>query len=59
MDARRDERGWHVLGLGVWENNFGAIAAYQQLGFVVTGDSVESTRRPPRRYVRMIRRRED
>jgi len=55
IDAVAEERGWRVQGLGVWENNYSAIAAYEALGFVLMGESVESTRRPSRRYVRMIR----
>jgi len=56
MDAQVPRCPWRVQGLGVWEENVSAIAAYQALGFVTMGESVESTRRPPRRYVRMIRR---
>ncbi len=56
MDEEGPSRNWMVPGLGVWEENAGAIAAYQAVGFVIMGDPVISTRRPPRRYLRMIRR---
>jgi GNAT superfamily N-acetyltransferase len=59
LDAEAATRGWQVQGLGVWENNHNAIAAYEALGFALVGDAVVSTRRPPRRYVRMIRRSPD
>ena len=28
------EKGWKIQGLGVWTDNYGAIAAYEKLGFI-------------------------
>ena len=49
------EKDWKVQGLGVWTDNFSAIAAYEKLGFVKMGDDTESTRKPGLFYQRMIR----
>ena len=48
-------RGWEVQGLGVWTDNFSAIAAYEKLGFVKMGEDTPSTRQPGKFYQRMIR----
>ena len=50
------EKDWKVQGLGVWTDNFSAIAAYEKLGFVKMGGDVESTRKPGLFYQRMIRK---
>ena len=49
------EKDWKVQGLGVWTDNFSAIAAYEKLGFVKMGDDTASTRQPGKFYQRMIR----
>ena len=46
---------WKIQGLGVWTNNYSAIAAYEKLGFVKMGEDTESTRKPGMFYQRMIR----
>ena len=50
------EKGWKIQGLGVWTDNYGAIAAYEKLGFIKMGDDTESTRKPGMFYQRMIRK---
>jgi GNAT superfamily N-acetyltransferase len=50
------DRGWEIQGLGVWTDNYNAIAAYQKLGFVKMGDEQPSTRQPGKFYQRMIRK---
>jgi GNAT superfamily N-acetyltransferase len=50
------EKDWKVQGLGVWTDNFSAIAAYEKLGFVKMGDDTASTRQPGKFYQRMIRK---
>ena len=55
VDLNAIERGWKRHGLGVWEDNYTAIAAYEKLGFVAMGDPQESTRVPGKHYQRMIR----
>ena len=50
------DRGWEVQGLGVWTDNYSAIAAYEKLGFVKMGDDTPSTRQPGKFYQRMIRK---
>jgi len=52
----QQEKDWKVQGLGVWTDNFNAIAAYEKLGFVKMGGDVESTRKPGLFYQRMIRK---
>jgi len=47
---------WKIQGLGVWTNNYTAIAAYEKLGFVKMGDDTASTRKPGMFYQRMIRK---
>ncbi len=49
---------WRIQGLGVWTDNFSAIAAYEKLGFVKMGEDTESTRKPGMFYQRMIRKSE-
>jgi GNAT superfamily N-acetyltransferase len=51
----QQEKDWKVQGLGVWTDNYNAIAAYEKLGFVKMGGDVESTRKPGLFYQRMIR----
>jgi GNAT superfamily N-acetyltransferase len=51
----QQEKDWKVQGLGVWTDNFNAIAAYEKLGFVKMGDDTASTRQPGKFYQRMIR----
>ena len=50
------DRGWEVQGLGVWNDNYRAIAAYEKLGFVKMGEEMPSTRQPGKFYQRMIRK---
>ena len=50
------DKDWKVQGLGVWTDNFSAIAAYEKLGFVKMGEDTESTRKPGKFYQRMIRK---
>ena len=54
-DAHSVERNWGVQGLGVWEDNSGAILAYEKIGFEKMGERQESTRKPGLYYQRMIR----
>ena len=50
------EKDWKIQGLGVWTDNYKAIAAYEKLGFVKMGADTESTRKPGLFYQRMIRK---
>jgi RimJ/RimL family protein N-acetyltransferase len=50
------DRGWKVQGLGVWIDNYSAIAAYEKLGFVKMGEDTPSTRQPGKFHQRMIRK---
>lgn len=52
------DKDWKVQGLGVWTDNYNAIAAYEKLGFVKMGEDTESTRQPGKFYQRMIRKSE-
>jgi GNAT superfamily N-acetyltransferase len=54
----QQNKDWKVQGLGVWTDNFSAIAAYEKLGFVRMGEDTESTRKPGKFYQRMIRKSE-
>lgn len=54
----QQDKDWKVQGLGVWTDNFRAIAAYEKLGFVRMGEDTESTRKPGMFYQRMIRKSE-
>ena len=53
------DKDWKVQGLGVWTDNFSAIAAYEKLGFVKMGEDTASTRQPGKFYQRMIRNSKD
>jgi RimJ/RimL family protein N-acetyltransferase len=55
VDLNANELGWKRHGLGVWEDNYSAIAAYEKLGFLAMGDPQESSRIPGKHYQRMIR----
>jgi RimJ/RimL family protein N-acetyltransferase len=55
VDFNAAEKGWERHGLGVWEDNFSAIAAYEKLGFAAMGDPQPSSRVPGKFYIRMIR----
>ncbi len=55
LDQQADIRDWSRQGLGVWMDNYSAIAAYDKLGFVAMGEPQESTRKPGKFYQRMIR----
>lgn len=55
VDQHALEKGWQRQGLGVWEDNFPAIAAYEKLGFVAMGEPKPSTRVANKFYIRMIR----
>jgi len=52
----QQDKDWKVQGLGVWTDNYNAIAAYEKLGFVKMGDDTASTRQPGKSYQRMIRK---
>jgi GNAT superfamily N-acetyltransferase len=52
----QQEKDWKIQGLGVWTDNFSAIAAYEKLGFVKMGDDTASTRQPVKFFQRMIRK---
>jgi RimJ/RimL family protein N-acetyltransferase len=52
----KQDKGWHVQGLGVWIDNYSAIAAYEKLGFVKMGEDTPSTRQPGKFHQRMIRK---
>ena len=52
----QQDKDWKVQGLGVWTDNYNAIAAYEKLGFVKMGDDTASTRQPGKFYQRMIRK---
>ena len=54
----QQNKDWKIQGLGVWTDNYSAIAAYEKLGFVKMGDDTESTRKPGMFYQRMIRKSE-
>jgi GNAT superfamily N-acetyltransferase len=58
VDAESKNRSWQVQGLGVWQDNFSAIAAYEKLGFNSMGDPQPSSRQPGKFYQRMIRKTE-
>ena len=58
VDAESKKRGWQVQGLGVWQDNFSAITAYEKLGFSSMGDPQPSSRQPGKFYQRMIRKTE-
>ena len=55
VDQNALARDWEIQGLGVWVDNYSAIATYEKLGFVKMGDPQESTRKPGLYYQRMIR----
>jgi len=55
IDSVALERGWQCQGLGVWHDNYPAIAAYERLGFERKGELQESTRKPGLFFQRMIR----
>ena len=52
----QQDSGWQVQGLGVWIDNYSAIAAYEKLGFVKMGEDTPSTRQPGKFFQRMIRK---
>jgi GNAT superfamily N-acetyltransferase len=52
----QQDKDWKIQGLGVWTDNFSAIAAYEKLGFVKMGEDTASTRQPGKFYQRMIRK---
>jgi RimJ/RimL family protein N-acetyltransferase len=54
----QQDKGWQVQGLGVWIDNYSAIAAYEKLGFVKMGEDTPSTRQPGKFHQRMIRKSE-
>lgn len=55
VDEHSQEKDWKRHGLGVWEDNFPAIAAYEKLGFKAMGDPQPSSRVANKFYIRMIR----
>jgi ribosomal protein S18 acetylase RimI-like enzyme len=55
VDEHAQEKGWQRQGLGVWEDNYSAIAAYERIGFVTMGEPKPSTSVAGKFYIRMIR----
>ena len=55
VDLHANDNGWQRQGLGVWADNFTAIAAYEALGFAATGEQKASDRQPGRFYIHMVR----
>jgi GNAT superfamily N-acetyltransferase len=55
VDQNAQEKGWQRQGLGVWEDNHLAIAAYEKLNFVAMGEPKPSIRVANKFYIRMIR----
>ncbi len=55
VDSQAELRKWSRQGLGVWQDNFDAMAAYERLGFIKHGDPQPSTRQPGKFYQRMFR----
>ena len=55
VDLNAEERGWQRQGLGVWTDNYSAIAAYTAVGFKDAGDKRPSDRHPGRFYIHMVR----
>ena len=55
LDQNASIRNWQKQGLGVWEDNHSAIAAYAALGFTNIGEPKPSTSKPGKFYQRMIR----
>jgi RimJ/RimL family protein N-acetyltransferase len=55
VDEHAQEKGWQRQGLGVFEDNDSAIAAYEKLNFVAMGEPKPSTRVAGKFYIRMIR----
>lgn len=55
IDQLAPKNGWQRQGLGVWHDNYKAIASYERLGFVKMGELAESTRKPGKFFQRMIR----
>jgi GNAT superfamily N-acetyltransferase len=52
----QQKKDWKIQGLGVWTDNYNAIAAYEKLGFVKMGEDTASSRQPGKFYQRMIRK---
>ena len=55
VDQLCESKGWERAGLGVWADNFAAIAAYRALGFTEAGEKKPSERHPGRFYIHMVR----
>jgi GNAT superfamily N-acetyltransferase len=55
----QQEKDWKIQGLGVFTDNYNAIAAYEKLGFVKMGEDTASTRQPGKFFQRMIRNSQD
>ena len=55
VDLHALEQGWHRQGLGVWTDNYSAIAAYKAIGFIDAGHKRPSERQPGRFYIHMVR----
>ena len=55
LDIHALEQGWQRQGLGVWTDNYSAIAAYKSIGFIDAGDKQASEQQPGRFYIHMVR----
>ena len=55
VDIHAIEKGWQRQGLGVWTDNYSAIAAYTAIGFNHAGQKRPSDRQPGRFYIHMVR----
>lgn len=55
VDNHAIEQGWQRQGLGVWIDNYSAIAAYKAIGFIDAGHKQPSERQPGRFYIHMVR----
>lgn len=55
VDQQAENKSWQVQGLGVWVNNFAAIAVYEAIGFSNAGEPKPSTSKPGMFYQRMIK----
>jgi RimJ/RimL family protein N-acetyltransferase len=55
LDRVSAGREWHRQGLGVWDDNVDAQAAFTRLGFRAVGPPQPSSRQPGKNYLAMYR----